>query len=317
MSYKKIKLSHISLKALEVGHIYSYPIYYQKKDGVYSTIIHSNSQYTKDIERFILENNIEDVFVKVEHHQQYEEDITSYLKKIIHKDDIETDIKTDILHEMASDIINDLLEGDLNPQKLEQTNEVVNDTVNLILDDPTAIQAMLKVTTHDYYTYTHSVNVSTYALGFGQYLGFNKEQLSLLGRAAIMHDVGKRKISSEIINKNGKLTDDEFNEIKKHTTYGVNILKELGETNQILLDIVEQHHEKLDGSGYPYGLKDKEIHPFAQIMSIVDIFDALTTKRSYKDAMKSFEAFNIMHNHMKSELNLKLFKKFMAFMSEK
>ena len=175
---------------------------------------------------------------------------------------------------------------------------------------------MLRVTSHDYYTYTHSVNVSTYALGFGAYLGFSKEQLHMLGMAGIMHDIGKRKVPKEIINKNGQLTNKEFEIVKEHPKYAVEILTKLGETNQTLLDIIEQHHEKLDGTGYPYGLKDKDIHPFSQIMAIADIFDALTTKRSYKDALKSFEAFNIMHNHMKHELNSKLLIKFMTFMSQ-
>ncbi|MEA3554759.1 MAG: HD domain-containing protein [Campylobacterota bacterium] len=114
---------------------------------------------------------------------------------------------------------------------------------------------MLKVTSHDYYTYTHSVNVSTYALGFGEYLNLSQENLKILGIAGVMHDVGKRKIPSEIINKNGKLTQDEFELMKSHPTFGVEILKNLGETNQLLLDVIEQHHEKIDGSGYPKRLK--------------------------------------------------------------
>ncbi len=316
MSFKQVKLSHISIKALEVGHVYCYSIYYQKDGKVYSILINKGDTFTSSIREKMVSQNITDIYVLASDHEQYEKDTQSYLKKIIKDDTIDISLKSEILHEMAADVMNDLLEGDINTQKIEQASEVVSDTVNLLLDDPKAIKAMLKVTSHDYYTYTHSVNVSTYALGFGAYLNLSKEQLHMLGMAGIMHDVGKREVPSEIINKNGKLTSEEFDIIKKHPSYGVNILKKLGETNEVLLNIIEQHHEKLNGSGYPHGLKDKEIHPFAQIMSIADIFDALTTKRSYKDAMKSFEAFNIMHNHMKKELNSKLLKKFMTFMSQ-
>ena len=315
MGYKKIKLSHISLKALEIGHLYTYPIYFQKDDGVYTKLIQSDAEFTKDIQKQIETLDITDVFVKLEDHDQYEKDTQNYLKKIVNDNNIPASLKSEILHEMAADVINDLLDGELNSKKIGQASDIVSDTVSLILSDTTAIKAMLKVTSHDYYTYTHSVNVSTYALGFGQYLKLKEEHLKVLGMAGIMHDVGKRKIPNEIINKNGKLTSQEFDLMKSHPTFGIEILTELGETNQLLLDIVEQHHEKLDGSGYPKGLKEEQIHIFSQIMSIADIFDALTTKRSYKDAMKSFEAFNIMHNHMKKELNQKLLRKFMEFMS--
>ena len=316
MSFKKIKLSHISLKALELGHIYKYPIYYKKDDGIYTKLIQKDTMFNTDIQKQIENLNIIDVFVKYEDHDKYEKDTQNYLKKIINDKNVPTSLKSEILHEMAADVINDLLNGELSAKKIDQASDIVSDTVGLILSDKTTIKAMLKVTSHDYYTYTHSVNVSTYALGFGEYLNLSEENLKVIGMAGVMHDVGKRKIPSEIINKNGKLTNEEFYLMKSHPTFGVEILKELGETNQLLLDIVEQHHEKIDGSGYPKGLKKNDIHIIAQIMSIADIFDALTTKRSYKDAMKSFEAFNIMHNHMKKELNPKLLRKFMDFMSK-
>ena len=316
MSYQQIKLSHISLKALEVGHIYKYPIYYKKENDAFSILISKDSQFSKKIKDKINTKNIKDVFVKEEDHEAYERDTQIYLKKISTDKSFPVDLKSEILHEMAADVMNDMLNGEVTSQKVEQASEVVGDTVNLLLDDPKAIKAMLKVTTYDYYTYTHSVNVSTYALGFGSYLKLNKQQLHMLGMAGIMHDVGKRKIPNDIINKNGKLTPEEFKIIQNHPSYGVDILKKIGETDKVLLNIVEQHHEKLDGKGYPYGLKDNDIHPFAQIMAIADIFDALTTKRSYKPAMKSFEAFNIMHNHMKTELNTSLLRKFMTFMSQ-
>ena len=316
MSYKKVKLSHISLKALEVGHLYKYLIYYKKDNGVFSQLIQKDTLFTNYTQKLIEKLNITDVFVKYEDHDEYEKDTQNYLKKIVNDKNVPSSLKTEILHEMAADIINDLLDGELSTKKLDQASSVVSDTVDLILSDKTAIKAMLNVTSHDYYTYTHSVNVSTYALGFGEYLKLSEENLKVLGMAGVMHDLGKRKIPKEIINKNGKLTEDEFNLMKSHPTFGIEILQDLGETNQLLLDIIEQHHEKLDGSGYPKGLEGKEIHIFAQIMSVADIFDALTTKRSYKEAMKSFEAFNIMHNHMKREINQKLLRKFMDFMSK-
>ena len=182
--------------------------------------------------------------------------------------------------------------------------------------DKNAIKSMIEVTTHDYYTYTHSVDVSTYALAFGDYLGLNEVQLKALGKGAMLHDLGKKRVPLEILNKKGKLTEDEFTVMKNHPSLGIDILKEMGEENEITFAIIEQHHEKLSGQGYPKGLKGDEIHPFAQIVALCDIFNALTTKRSYKKAMSSFDAFKIMHQHMKHELNLKLLSKFIKFMGD-
>ncbi|MEA3513535.1 MAG: HD-GYP domain-containing protein [Campylobacterota bacterium] len=317
MPYTKVKLSHISLKALELGQTYQYPIYYNDKDNLYKVLINKGSKYSQDIEKIIIDKSIKDVYVKNEDHKQYEIDTQNYFKKIINDDNVSTDLKAQIVHEMTVDTINELFTGEPNTNKIERSYDLVNDTIQLILNNDDAVKAMLKVTSYDYYTYTHSVNVSIYTLGFGAYLKLSKEKLELLGMAGMLHDLGKRNIPNDIVNKNGKLTDEEFEIMKNHPTHTVHILKHLGQTDDVLLKSVEQHHEKIDGSGYPYGLKGDEINIFAQIISIVDIFDALTTKRSYKDAMPSIKAFDIMYHQMKGELNPILLQKFIKFMSVK
>ena len=317
MAYKKVRLNHISLKALESGRTYDYPIYYKNKENIFKVLIAIDTSFTNETEEKIETLNIRDVYVLTKNHKQYEKDTQEYLSKLIYDDKITNKLKSQIIHEMASDTINELFLGELNTDKIERSSELVNDTINLILNDKSAVKAMLGVTSYDYYTYTHCVNVSIYAVGFAAYLNLDKKDIYTIGMAAILHDIGKKDIPNEIVNKNGKLTDDEFKTMQNHPSYGVKILKALGETDKLMLDIIEQHHEKLDGSGYPYGLKDKEIHLFSQIITIADIFDALTTKRSYKDALNSYRALVIMESQMTKELNKKLFKKFINFMNEK
>ncbi len=317
MAYKKVRLNHISLKALESGRTYNYPIYYKNKENIFKVLIAIDTSFTNETEEKIETLNIRDVYVLTKNHKQYEKDTQEYLSKLIYDDKITNKLKSQIIHEMASDTINELFLGELNTDKIERSSELVNDTINLILNDKSAVKAMLGVTSYDYYTYTHCVNVSIYAVGFAAYLNLDKKDIYTIGMAAILHDIGKKDIPNEIVNKNGKLTDDEFKTMQNHPSYGVKILKALGETDKLMLDIIEQHHEKLDGSGYPYGLKDKEIHLFSQIITIADIFDALTTKRSYKDALNSYRALVIMESQMTKELNKKLFKKFINFMNEK
>ncbi|MEA3353686.1 MAG: HD-GYP domain-containing protein [Campylobacterota bacterium] len=316
MGYKKIKLSHASLKTLEPYHQYNYPIYYKREpDNVFVKLLDSGDSFNTKIQNTIKEKNIKNIYVLYEDHEEYEHDIEEYLKKIKDDKNIPYIKKSEILHELASDVMYDMLDGELNPKKIMQANSVVNDKVDILLSDHNAVKAMLKVTSHDYYTYTHCVNVSTYSLGFGAFLKLTDKQLRIIGMAGMMHDLGKKQIPLEIINKKGKLSDDEFKTMKNHPTFGVDLLKELGETDKLLLDIVEQHHEKLNGTGYPHQLKAKEIHPYAKVMAICDIFDALTTKRSYKPAMKSYDAFSLMRHKMEHEIDQKLLEQFIKFMS--
>ncbi len=312
--YKKAKLDHISPKVLEKGHHYDFPIYKDLGNGVYDIFLKKDDEFDNDHFKELETQHINDLYINHNDHEKYSQEITSYLSKILDDDNQPALLKSEIMHELASDTMHDLLHGDITVEKINTVSKTVDDTVHFILTDPNAVKSMLYVTSHDYYTYTHSIDVSTYALGFGAYLGLNEVQLQILGKGGMLHDLGKKKVPLEIINKNGKLTDEEFSIMKKHPTYGVEILKDMGETNDVVCKIIEQHHEKLDGKGYPKGLKANEIHPFAQIMAICDIFNALTTKRSYKDAMSSYEAFKIMHDYMKDELNLKLLSKFIKFM---
>lgn len=312
--YKKTKLIRVSPKTFIQGDNLGYNIYKKNTDNLYKKYIAMDQKYTlKEIES--LENeNIEHLYIKHDDFEKYSKDINKYLSNIVNNDELSSLMKSEIMHELACDTMHDLLSGEITKTKINQVSKSVDITVEFILNDKNAIKSMLEVTTHDYYTYTHSVDVSTYALAFGSYLGLNEIQLKALGKGAMLHDLGKKRIPLDILNKKGKLTDDEFNIMRNHPTFGVEILKEMNEKSDITFAIIEQHHEKLCGSGYPKGLKGDQIHPFAQIVALCDIFNALTTRRSYKEPMNSFEAFMIMNKHMNKELNLKLLSKFIKFM---
>jgi len=152
---------------------------------------------------------------------------------------------------------------------------------------------MIDLRAQDDYTFAHSVNVCVLALMTGISLGFTRDQLAVLGVGALLHDVGKVHIPDEILNKPGKLTEEEFFIMKKHTNYGyemIRLAKGLGQEPPI---IAYQHHESYDGSGYPMGIKGDQFHEFAQIVAIADKFDALTANRIYRKAYPSHEAYEM------------------------
>ena len=167
--------------------------------------------------------------------------------------------------------------------------------VDFILDNETSYVSLMVISEHDFYTYTHSLNVCTLALGLGSAIGMPKSpDLEWLGLGAMLHDVGKSQVDSKLINKPGRLTDDEFAKMKSHVNQGVNLLRDHHKMPQKVLEVVAQHHEKLGGNGYPSGLSGDELTLFGRIASIVDIYDALTTARSYKKAFTPFEALSIL-----------------------
>lgn len=135
----------------------------------------------------------------------------------------------------------------------------------------------------DDYTFNHSLAVSVLSISLGKWNNYSKEQIFDLAITGLFHDIGKLRIPDEIINKAGKLTEEEFEIVKEHSRYGYDMLLETGKFNDDILLGILQHHEKINGQGYPQKLKGEEIHEYAKIVSICDVYHALISKRSYKD----------------------------------
>lgn len=179
------------------------------------------------------------------------------------------------------------------------TAKEFKDVLTMILDDLSshkeAMVMLLDINVTDHYLYQHSLNVCIYACSLGMHVGYGRTDLFTLGLGALLHDVGKMKIPLEILNKKERLTREEFDIIKKHAEYGYRILKDEANIPLISAHCALQHHERMDGSGYPRGIKGAEIHEFAQWIGLVDSYDALTTHRVYRSAMLPHQAMEILY----------------------
>jgi HD-GYP domain-containing protein (c-di-GMP phosphodiesterase class II) len=212
--------------------------------------------------------------------------------------------KAAVIYRQASEILDEMFE---NPEALEnvpKSKKVVNRFVDTIFSDSHAIESLIKITAYDYYTHTHSINVCVYALSLGSYLKLATGVLEELGISALLHDLGKSRVNSAITNKNGRLTHDEFEQMKHHPVYGYQIAIKIGITDNRILDGIRHHHEKLDGSGYPDAISGKRITLFARIIGVCDVFDALSTKRPYKDRLKSYDSLKLMKETMAEHLDI-------------
>ncbi|WP_088042967.1 HD-GYP domain-containing protein [Bacillus sp. EAC] len=163
---------------------------------------------------------------------------------------------------------------------------------------------------YDNYLYEHSLNVALYVLAIGNELRLIKEDLKMLTLGGLLHDIGKLSIPKEILLKEGPLTNEEFSIIKTHPVLGYQMLTENPGLPKIILKMVMEHHEALNGTGYPRGIKEPFIHPFSMIISVADIFDALTTNRSYRKAYLPHQALEILYTMVATKLNIKYVEAF-------
>ena len=148
---------------------------------------------------------------------------------------------------------------------------------------------------HDSYTFSHSVNVAVLSTMLGDLCGYSKRKLQIITLGGLLHDIGKLAVPTPILNKSGSLTAGEFKIIRRHPSEGRKILKELNSPIASILAIIAvQHHEHLDGSGYPYHVRGKSIHPYSRITAIADVYDALTSVRPYKRAYKPNVVYRMM-----------------------
>jgi len=194
---------------------------------------------------------------------------------------------------------------------LKEISDVLNQIIDEIMSSDSSVINIIDMKNFDEYTYEHSVNVCVLSCVIG--MGYNMSQTELykLGLAAILHDIGKIFIDENILNKPGKLTSDEYEVMKTHSTIGVeklNLGKELPPT---VTSAILQHHERYDGSGYPFGKKENEIPENAQIISMVDVYDAITTNRPYRSQISPAEAYEYISGNSGRAFNPELVQVFL------
>lgn len=163
---------------------------------------------------------------------------------------------------------------------------------------------------YDDYIFSHSLNVTIYSLALGIEMKLSNKELETLGLGAILHDVGKMEIPLNILLKPGKLTLEEFNEIKKHADSGFQILRKVQNLPLLVAHCAYQHHERLNGSGYPRGIRDEHIHIYAKIIAVADVFDAITSNRVYRQAMLPHEALEVLYAGINSLFDAKIVEAF-------
>ncbi|HWR68271.1 MAG TPA: HD domain-containing phosphohydrolase [Desulfomonilia bacterium] len=206
---------------------------------------------------------------------------------------------------------------DPNSERIEEIKNTLKPMFKNIMKNKVLLKDLFSITEHDFNTYTHSINVGIYATAlaihfFEHDASVGMESLEHQCYGYFLHDVGKCMVPLSILRKQGKLSQEEWTVMKRHPQWGYAILMETGHLTDEAAYISMQHHERPDGSGYPFGMSD--IHPCARICAIADIFDALISTRSYKSPMKPLDAIEIIRREARSDFDTSLVDTFVRML---
>lgn len=252
-----------------------------------------------------------DVFYVPEEQRQF---YKRYVFDRMNEDGIETVQKAQILRESSLTLAEEIFEQPQLDRALQDSREIVTNFIDFMDSHPEGMQHLISLSSHDFYTYNHSLDVGIYCLGLGHVLGFDKADLLELGRGALFHDIGKRNVAVEIICKTGPLSDSEWAQMQKHPQYGLRILSDYN-CSEAMKACCFEHHESFLGNGYPQQLTGPEIHPMARIVAITDTYDALTTKRTYNEPMDPQSAIDFISTRLKGKYDPEMIKAMNSILS--
>ena len=256
-----------------------------------------------DIERLV-ERGIKHLFIAPLDQERYQAYLRENFTAILEDESLPIHERFGCLNDVIRDVLAQSFMRRDTSEMVQTSRDLAERAVELICRDDVVVTELLHVLHHDYHTFTHSANVAFYCTLLARASGTtDDEELRQIATGGLLHDVGKLEISERILTKRGKLDEHEWEVIKRHPTTGFRLLAERNELTYDQLMIVYQHHERLDGSGYPVGRSGANIHPWAQICAVVDVYEALTSHRPYRPALPRAETIEVIDRLAKTRLN--------------
>ncbi len=282
----------ISLEIMRLDKVPGFDLYLMSAKG---PVLYRerNIRFTRRNLNSLLENNVEFLYFKSEDKDCYYQYIEDNLDRIVDDDKVPRTNKASVVYKTSSYLASQMMVEPESGQLVKRAAKVMDSVITFASKDKLAYKDIIQILPCDYYTHTHCANVATYSLALGQLMGLTVASgLWELTLGALLHDIGKSRVPPEILNKKGRLTEEEFEIIKKHVEWGVEIAGKTSTVPKDAYHAIAQHHERLSGQGYPAGIKD--LHQFGLIVAVADTFDAITTNRPYEKRRSSFEALSVI-----------------------
>lgn len=283
--------------------------------GQYILYRSKNNRWTKEDTRKLSEFGSAELYIKCQDERAHLQFLESNLGRILNEDKTPKQEKASVLYQCATGIAKDIFASPRSTETFVRSKAVVDHTFEMLAKDKDAFLSMIALSSHDYYTYTHCVNVMTFTIALLNSLGIKDQKvIKEAAIGAFLHDIGKSKVPLSILNKPGPLVEEEWKIMKQHPTFGLELLadKPVPERGK---NVIIQHHEKINGIGYPYGLKGDKVEMVSQVVSICDAYDAMTTNRCYQKALQPFQAFEIITQQMKGHFDMKIVETFIRLLN--
>lgn len=294
-----------------------YPVYTaSKKELTFSTIAGEGEVFKREMWQFLAKRGIASVYA----HKSSLTALTTYFEELTRSciDSSETSLeeKTQSMYRHAEFLVETIFRDPEMGHIIGDASRWAGMVGEFFQKDPVTPAYLCRMFAKDYTTFTHSIQVSLLGMAFGTHLAWGVEEISDFGVGSLLHDLGKIWIDNHILKKPGTLTQNELSHVRRHPRLGHDHLRGISAVPPRALEIVLQHHENSDGSGYPLGLVEKEIAPLARVAHIVDCYDALTTKRPYKGPLTPYRALRLMHEGMRESFDSRFFSRFIDFLGK-
>ncbi|MFN3153543.1 HD-GYP domain-containing protein [Bremerella sp.] len=263
----------------------------------------------------LLESGVETVYIPRDQGEVFQKHLQDNVRGILDNQDIPIDQRMSFLNSTGRTMLQEVFRSDNLDKTLDSVSVLSEHMTSLISQNEVVASELFDVLQHDYHTYTHSYNVASYAMLLAQEVGIrDKDELQRISMGGLLHDLGKLRIPNHILTKKERLSEAEWQTIQRHPTDGFIALAQRPDVTFDQLMMVYQHHEKLDGSGYPVGVDGDEIHVLARICTVVDIFEALTSNRPYRNPNTTKEALEILDQMAPTKLDGDMVKCWKALM---
>ncbi len=283
----------MTVKFIKPDTVLACPVYDRAGDILQTAY----SPFTQEFLQQLMEKGVEKIYYskKIRDIQAlYTKDLKDYLQKNIYQGPRRIGVETQKLAVSVAEKIETTVKENLPIDFVDETKELIDCVLQDLGNEYNDVINLLDIQSYDDFNYSHSLNVAVIAMVFARKLGVSRTIIKDIGFAGIIHDIGKLRIPYDIINKKEQLLTEEYEIIKRHPRYGYEILKGSKDISDQLKKMVLTHHEKYDGTGYPFGLKEDQIDDATYILSLAEVFDALTTELSYKLSFSPQKAFNLI-----------------------
>ncbi len=286
----------VALDTLLPGAAYGFDLYMKQRPG--GMLLYRRREYPVDQTDFdrLLSQGVRTLHVSFDDRDMY----ARYLNLLlVDGEDLTATQKYTLLKGAARSVLSDSLCSRSPDTLVRSVSDLSKQMVESLCGNELLLRDIFFLMTHDYYSYTHVTNVSMYCLTLAQQMGIcNKQELTEIVVGALLHDIGKRHLPPQLLNKTGKLTEPEMAQMRQHPQAGFEDLCTRPDLNWGQLMMVYQHHERLNGKGYPAEVGGDEIHPWAKICAVADVFDAITSCRPYRSAIRIDSAIDFFERRM-------------------